>query len=208
MSANENTRIRLMRERIQSSLLAALASARVEGGNKIVEDLFKQLMTEAVSISFPSCGDSKGVIKLRVGARGGGVIRNFGNVRFNLTSVVSLFGAAVAGVSGAVQQPWLAPFVFLSLVANIKSIFEHEISEEVASVLWAMLEFGESKLPMTELKILKKINQERKRKGSGKITRKELREKLTVLHKLGCVSPSEQGNSCWKIVDIVHIDFR
>ena len=142
------------------------------------------------------------------GGVGGGTSRKPGNIRLNVERLFLAISKGAFSAVGVSHTPWLVPFAALILWDEYKSCTKALLSENDASVLYAMWMHRDDDDLIQKSDVANKVNHERSRRSQSGLSTSQLRTALANLEQIQCIKPSRKSPDKWWLCEWVSVAYK
>jgi hypothetical protein len=141
------------------------------------------------------------------GGVGGGSTTKPGNVVLNLGKLVRAIGSGILTIAGAAAAPWLLVIGALVTWDALWSCLNLKLTEDHASVVWALWENRDDNNTFPKSDALDAINRERAAFGKQSLSAMEVNRALDDLASMGCIKQSANDPQRWWLREWVRIKY-
>ena len=148
------------------------------------------------------------LITMNHGGRGGAESTKAGNVQFNIGKLCIAASKGAFATVAVSNTPWLAVFAALILWDEFWACTKVSLSEDAASVLYAMWMHKDADRCIAANDVEAKVNMERAKRSQSSLTSAQVRSCFKTLEQLSCIKHPNDFPSKWWLCEWVRFPYR
>ncbi len=147
-------------------------------------------------------------VTMNRGGLGGGYSAKPGNIRLSIGKLCLALSKSTFTTVAVQKLPWLLPLGALIIVTELWAAAKIDVTENDASVLFAMWMYKDSEHTIENSRVVEVVNRERAKYGQNLLSTLEVSRSLSALESIRAIERAKDSNSKWWLREWVSINFR